>query len=71
MFVVVAFLTRLYSGWSYVKARLDSPYVEYEETGWADGAVAKKVSFPPPRCGRDTRACHILCSLASLLNVVA
>jgi len=42
LFVVTAFLTRLYSGWSYVKARLDSPFVEYEETGWADGAVAKK-----------------------------
>ena len=33
---------RLYSGWSYVGARLTSKTIEYEETGWYDGDIETK-----------------------------
>ena len=35
--VVVLLLLRLYSGWRYVRERLNSDTVEYEESGWYDG----------------------------------
>ena len=40
--LVVAVLVRLYSGWGYVGARLQSKVIEYEETGWYDGNVEPK-----------------------------
>jgi len=40
--LVVVLLVRLYSGWGYVGSRLSSNFVEYEESGWYDGAVEKK-----------------------------
>jgi len=39
---VLVFLIRLFSGWSYIGSRLKSDFVEFEETGWYDGAVEKK-----------------------------
>ena len=42
LLVVVFILVRIYSGWSYVGARLKSPVIEYEETGWYDGDVETK-----------------------------
>jgi len=40
--LVIALLVRLFSGWGYVGSRLSSDFVEYEETGWFDGAREKK-----------------------------
>lgn len=34
---VILILLRLYLGWSYVRSRLSSPNVFYEESGWYDG----------------------------------
>jgi len=42
MSFVIALLVRLYSGWGYVGARLQSKVVEFEETGWFDGAFEEK-----------------------------
>ncbi len=42
MAVMLVLLIRLYSGWGYVGSRLKSKVVEYEETGWYDGAVEYK-----------------------------
>lgn len=40
--VIFALLVRLYTGWGYIGARLKSKVIEYEETGWYDGAVEEK-----------------------------
>ena len=42
LFVVLALLLRLYSGWGFVGSRLQSKIIEYEETGWYDGNFEKK-----------------------------
>ena len=42
LFVILALLIRLYSGWGYVGSRLKSKVVEFEETGWYDGSVEYK-----------------------------
>jgi len=42
MTLVVFLLLRLYSGWGYVGARLQSKVIEYEETGWYDGDIEVK-----------------------------
>lgn len=42
MFVILAFMIRLYSGWNYIGERLTSKVIEYEETGWFDGQFALK-----------------------------
>ncbi|KST66257.1 CGLD27 family protein [Mastigocoleus testarum] len=34
---VILLLTRLYLGWSYIRSRLYSPIIFYEESGWYDG----------------------------------
>ncbi len=34
---VVLIVLRLYLGWSYVRGRLKSPIIFYEESGWYDG----------------------------------
>lgn len=34
---VVLLLVRLYSGWGYVRDRLERPTILYEESGWYDG----------------------------------
>lgn len=39
---VVLVLIRLYLGWLYVRDRLDSPTVFYEESGWYDGQTWTK-----------------------------
>ncbi|GBF91621.1 hypothetical protein Rsub_04361 [Raphidocelis subcapitata] len=39
LFVVTVLVWRMYLGWDHVGARLQSATVEYEETGWYDGAV--------------------------------
>ncbi len=35
-------LTRLFLGWTYIKDRLQSPTVFYEESGWYDGQTWQK-----------------------------
>lgn len=35
--VMVVMVLNMYNGWSYVRDRLLSATVEYEETGWYDG----------------------------------
>ncbi|MBD2603027.1 CGLD27 family protein [Scytonema hofmannii FACHB-248] len=39
---VILGLTRLYLGWSYVRDRLFSPVIFYEESGWYDGQTWTK-----------------------------
>ena len=39
---VILGLTRLYLGWSYVRGRLFSPVIFYEESGWYDGQTWTK-----------------------------
>lgn len=39
---VVLGLLRLYLGWSYIRARLASPLIFYEESGWYDGQTWTK-----------------------------
>lgn len=39
---VVLVLVRLYLGWSYVRDRLYSPVIFYEESGWYDGQTWAK-----------------------------
>jgi len=39
---LLALLLRLYSGWGFVGSRLQSPMIEYEETGWYDGTMEQK-----------------------------
>lgn len=39
---VVLVLVRLYLGWSYVRDRLKSPVIFYEESGWYDGQTWAK-----------------------------
>ncbi len=34
---IVLVLVRMYLGWSYVRDRLESPVIFYEESGWYDG----------------------------------
>lgn len=41
---------RLYLGWRYVRGRLVSPAVVYEESGWYDGQIWQK---PPQELDRD------------------
>jgi Conserved in the green lineage and diatoms 27 len=40
--LVLVLLVRLYSGWGYVGARLQSKVIEYEESGWYDGNMEMK-----------------------------
>jgi len=40
--VVLAILVRLSVGWGYIASRLTNRVVEYEETGWYDGAFEEK-----------------------------
>lgn len=40
--VVLAILVRLSIGWGYIASRLTSRVVEYEESGWYDGAFERK-----------------------------
>lgn len=40
--LVLVLLIRLYSGWGYVGARLQSKVIEYEESGWYDGNMEMK-----------------------------
>lgn len=42
MLVIVVALIRIYSGWSYIGARLTSKIIEYEESGWYDGDFERK-----------------------------
>lgn len=42
MSLELVLLARLYSGWGYVGSRLQSKVVEFEETGWYDGALEEK-----------------------------
>lgn len=39
---VVLLLVRLYLGWSYIRDRLMSPIIFYEESGWYDGQTWTK-----------------------------
>lgn len=39
---LLVFVFRLYSGWGYIGQRLQSKQIEYEETGWYDGAMETK-----------------------------
>jgi len=40
--VIVFILIRIYSGWSYIGARLTNNVIEYEESGWYDGDFERK-----------------------------
>ena len=42
MFVTMLLLLRVYTGYEYIGQRLQSKYIEYEETGWYDGDVEIK-----------------------------
>jgi Conserved in the green lineage and diatoms 27 len=42
MFVTLLLLLRIYSGYDYIGQRLQSKFIEYEETGWYDGDVEVK-----------------------------
>lgn len=42
-------MIRLYSGWDYVRVRLTSKVIEYEETGWYDGDVEIKTEAEQKR----------------------
>ncbi|KAL7187756.1 hypothetical protein ACSBR1_037751 [Camellia fascicularis] len=44
LFVVTLAVVRMYLGWAYVGNRLLSATVEYEETGWYDGQISKRIS---------------------------
>lgn len=46
---VFALLLRLYSGWGFVGARLQSKIIEYEETGWYDGNYERKTKAESAR----------------------
>jgi Conserved in the green lineage and diatoms 27 len=37
-------VARIYTGWSYLGSRLLAPTIEYEETGWYDGALERKTN---------------------------
>lgn len=39
---ILVFVFRLYSGWGYIGERLKSKSIEFEETGWYDGATELK-----------------------------
>jgi len=39
---ILVFIFRLYSGWAYIGERLQSKSIEFEETGWYDGATEMK-----------------------------
>jgi Conserved in the green lineage and diatoms 27 len=41
---VLAMVARIYTGWSYLGSRLLAPTIEYEETGWYDGALERKTN---------------------------
>lgn len=49
-FLVVLVLLRLYSGWYYIRDRLQAQKVFYEESGWYDGQTWQK---PPQVWQRD------------------
>lgn len=49
-FLPVLNLVRLYLGWNYINARLSSPTVFYEESGWYDGQSWTK---PPQALTQD------------------
>ena len=42
IFVTMLLLLRVYTGYDYIGQRLQSKYIEYEETGWYDGDVEIK-----------------------------
>jgi hypothetical protein len=48
--LVVLVLLRLYLGWYYIRDRLKSEKVFYEESGWYDGQIWHK---PPEAVMRD------------------
>ena len=48
---LLAFLLRIFSGWSYVATRLQSSQIDFEETGWFDGGLEEK---GPMTKSRDT-----------------
>jgi hypothetical protein len=39
---IIFILIRIYSGWGYLATRLKSKVIEYEESGWYDGAFELK-----------------------------
>jgi len=47
--IIFALIVRLYSGWGYVGSRLQTTVVEYEESGWYDGAFQKKTDVERKR----------------------
>ncbi len=47
---IILLLLRLYLGWNYIRERLSSPVVFYEESGWYDGQTWTK---PPQLLTRD------------------
>merc|ERR1719491_445816 len=42
--VILFLLIRLYTGWGYIGSRLNSKTIEYEESGWYDGAIEEKTT---------------------------
>jgi hypothetical protein len=40
--MLLLFMLRIYSGWSFVSDRLGLEVLDYEESGWADGFTAQK-----------------------------
>ncbi|MGB0561547.1 MAG: CGLD27 family protein [Spirulinaceae cyanobacterium] len=48
--MVLLLVLRLYSGWGYIRDRLDRTTVTYEESGWYDGQTWTK---PPEVLARD------------------
>lgn len=42
MLLTFLFMVRIYSGWNYVSERLGEAVLDYEESSWADGFMARK-----------------------------
>jgi len=49
MSVVLVLVVRLYSGWGYIGSRLRTKVIEYEESGWYDGAFERKTDAEKAR----------------------
>lgn len=47
--VILILLLRLYTGWYYIGQRLITKTIEYEETGWYDGAFERKTEIEMKR----------------------
>lgn len=68
-------LVRLYSGWFYVRNRLRSPVIFYEESGWYDGQTWKNPKIFSPRSPNcflpnSTRFTSVRANFCSFSNAI-